>query len=335
MKTFLYAAIAFFCMACSSPRETNEKWQKKRDNVVDVRKDLKEISMEEPLIGDLASPYVYDKYLFIVDYKSVDKTIHVFDRHSYTYLFSFGDVGQGPTEMTFVGCVAWNAAARYLYVTDHGQRRVLSFQLDSLVDNPQHYVPQVKIRFQGLNLPIDYSYVNDTLAYGAFVKPFDASSYIETSGKWNMQTGDSKLIDYIHPAEKEAMQKRITFDVSMKHNTLVECNRRYDLITLYNLDGELRCNIYGPNWDASGDRKAHFGRVAICGDRIVASYTGEDWIKHSRGYLLHLFSITGDYLKTLDVGYGINRFCYDEETHRLIMNLDDECQFAYIDLGKY
>lgn len=48
-----------------------------------------------------------------------------------------------------------------------------------------------------------------------------------------------------------------------------------------------------------------------------------------------MFNITGDYLKTLDIGRRINDLCYDEENKRIIMNLDDEYQFAYLDIEKY
>ena len=84
-----------------------------------------------------------------------------------------------------------------------------------------------------------------------------------------------------------------------------------DLISLYNLDGELQCNVYGPNWDEKGDRKEHFKDAAICGDKIVVSCIGEDWNHNDGARLLHVFNIAGDYLKTLDVGRKINGLCCD------------------------
>ena len=39
-------------------------------------------------------------------------------------------------------------------------------------------------------------------------------------------------------------------------------------------------------------------------------------------------------MKTLDVGYKINYLCCDEKNGRLIMNLDAEIQFGYLDLDK-
>jgi len=45
-----------------------------------------------------------------------------------------------------------------------------------------------------------------------------------------------------------------------------------------------------------------------------------------------VFDLHGDYLKTLDVGYKIVDFCYDDDNNRIIMNLNDEIQFAYLSL---
>lgn len=48
-----------------------------------------------------------------------------------------------------------------------------------------------------------------------------------------------------------------------------------------------------------------------------------------------MFNIAGDYLMTLDIGRRINDLCCDEENKRIIMNLDSEYQFAYLDIEKY
>ena len=329
MRLLLYLLMILLCAACTS-KEKNEKWNNQRTNIVNVKDDLKEIGMEDVLIGSVANPYICGKYLVVADYKSVDKLVHVFDKHTFRHLLSLGDIGQGPKEISSLGAIAWNEEKRDLYVTDHGQRRILSYNLDSLF-NDSLYSPCIKLKFENVVFPDDYDYINDTLSYGSFIQS-TASSFKQTSGKWNMQTGAIDLIDYVHPADEK---KRIAFAVSIKYNTLVECNRRYYLRSLYNTDGELQCNVYGPNWAEKGDRKAHFDNVVICGDKIVASYIGEDWNNNNGASVFHVFSITGDYLKTLDVGRKINRFCYDEENKRIIMNLDSEYQFAYIDTDKY
>ena len=42
----------------------------------------------------------------------------------------------------------------------------------------------------------------------------------------------------------------------------------------------------------------------------------------------------GDYIATLEVGYPILHFCYDESNNRLIFAFDDDMQFAYLDLDQ-
>lgn len=316
------------CLPSCKQEGTGEKWQKQRNEKTDVRNRIREISMEDVLIGAMAKPYVFDDYLIIADYRSMQKMVHIFNKNTFAPLCSFGDPGQGPKEITVLGTVAWNPEKRELYVTDHGQLRILGYQLDSLLQNPG-YEPFVKLKLNGMNFPNDYCYINDTLAYGSFIQPTSSSTFLQTSGKWNMQTGEIKLTAYTHPADQK---KRISYAVSPASQTLVECNGRYDLISLYNLEGELQCNVYGPNWDESGDRKKHFSQVQICGDKIIALYSGQDWNKGNLGEIFHVFNMKGDYLKTLVVGRPINYFCYDKDNNRIIMNLDDEIQFTYLDL---
>ena len=107
---------------------------------------------------------------------------------------------------------------------------------------------------------------------------------------------------------------------------------RYDLISLYNLEGELQCNVYGPNWMKAETEKNISHRFKICGDKIIALYSGQDWNKGNLGEIFHVFNMKGDYLKTLVVGRPINYFCYDKDNNRIIMNLDDEIQFCLSDL---
>lgn len=330
IRNQLWLFLLLVVMSCISNSEA-DKYQRKRDNFVDIKGDVKEIDMEDVLIGAVASPYICGNYLAVIDYRSVDKLVHIFDKHTFKHILSLGDIGQGPTEISVIGSIAWNEKEHDLYVTDNGQRKILSYNLDSLL-NDSLYAPYVKLKFGNAAFPDNYYYINDTLSYGSFIQMTSSSSFSQTSGKWNMKTGKAKLIDYVHPADKK---KRVAFAVSREYNTLMECNRRYDLISLYNLDGELQCNVYGPNWDENGDRKAHFKNAVICGDKIVASYIGGDWNNNNGARVLHVFNIAGDYLKTLDVGRQINYFCCDEENKRIIMNLDSEYQFAYIDLEKY
>lgn len=208
MKLVLYLWVVLVCGACTS-KEMNEKWQNRRANIVNVKDDVKEIDTEDILIGAVAQPYMCGEYWAVIDYKSVDKFVHIFDKHTFVHLLSLGDRGQGPTEISVIGSIAWNEKEHDLYVTDNGQRKILRYNLDSLL-NDSLYVPSVKLKFGNGAFPDDYYYINDTLSYGSFIQT-TISSFNQTSGKWNMITGETKLIDYVHPADEK---KRVAFAVS-------------------------------------------------------------------------------------------------------------------------
>ena len=55
------------CLPSCKQEETGEKWQKQRNEKTDVRNRIREISMEDVLIGAMAKPYVFDDYLIIAD----------------------------------------------------------------------------------------------------------------------------------------------------------------------------------------------------------------------------------------------------------------------------
>lgn len=328
-KLFLISFIICF-ISCGTGTDEQNKRQKTRDNVVNAKELTYNIDCDEVLIGSIARPYIFGKYLMIVDYKSIDKLIHVFDKKNFKWLYSFGDMGQGPNEISSIGTIAWNNDTHEIYVMDNAQRKLLSYNADSLSVNHQH-LPSLKLKLSGTTIPDDLYYINDTLSYGSFVK-LTESSFLQTAGKWNMDNGNIDFIDYVHPADKK---KRIAFSVSTKHDRIVECSRRYDLMSLYDTDLKLLCNIYGPNWDEDGDRKEHFSNVAICGDKIVASYIGEDWQRNDGAKQLHIFTIDGDYIKTLYLDRKINRLCYDEDNNRLIINFDSDIQFGYLNLNQF
>ena len=77
----------------------------------------------------------------------------------------------------------------------------------------------------------------------------------------------------------------------------------------------------------------YFGTVNFYKNMIAVSYSGKD--NFSNNYsptCIMFFSLDGNYLKTLDIGYKFQDFCVDEENDRLIFAFSDEIQFGYLDL---
>lgn len=325
LKYLFFIAI---CWSCTQSSDT-EKYQKTRDNIINIRDRIKEIEIEDVLIGRISWPHIIDKYLIISDYESPDQQIHLFDKSNFRYLTSTAYKGQGPGEIANIGHIAYDKARRLFYVTDHGKQKIFSFNLDSVLANPS-YMPETKIDIKISLFPDEYQYINDTLCIGRVIEPIGNNDFKPYVGIWNMLTGEIKLMKYEHPDIKKV---RFTATVSKEHNMYLVCYSRRDLMTICDLDGNLKYNIYGPKWMSDGAQISHYWDAKFCGDKIIVAYSGGD--RRTDAYYptkFLVFNLNGDYLQTLETGYKIVRYCYDQENNRLIICMNDDIQFGYLDL---
>lgn len=314
-----------------------EVHQGERDNVINVREKVKEIVIDEVLIGGTNRVYLLDDYLIVADSRSFDRLIHLFDKKSFNYITSVGYLGQGPGEIANMGHIATDETRRLFYVSDHGKQRIFSYNLDSVLANPL-YMPTVKMKLDANGFPGDYTYFNDTLSIGLLIEPIGSYGFNQSLVKFNMDTGAITPMPYVHP---EIEKKRISYAASVDRGMCVECYSYHDLMTLSTFDGELICNIYGPYWDNRKSNKiSYFGDVSFYKNWIIASYSGGDTfttdesgkVKSNQPTKLMVFSLKGEYIKTLETGYQVYNFCCDEANDRLILSLIDEIQFAYLSL---
>jgi hypothetical protein len=305
-----------------------------------VKDKVMEIEIEDVLIGSLSFTYFINRYLLIADVHAPDKIVHVFDKKNFSYITSTGDRGAGPNEITNFGAIGVNEADRIFYVSDFGKQRIYGFSLDSVLINP-HYIPIEHIKMDTNQYPLNYLYINDTLSIGLFMLPISVSDYIPAVGKWNMRTGEIQLMNQNdHP---QIDKKRTVFAASAEYGLFVECYRHHDLMVICDLDGNLKYNIYGQKWDNRRQNSINFyAGVSFCNDKIIALYfDGENnFATDVKGAItganysskLIVFNIQGDYIKTLETGYRIQSFSFDRDNNRIIMVLDDEIQFAYLEL---
>lgn len=330
MRSYLYLLIIISCWGCTQ-NSTIEKYQNKRAHIINIHDKVKEIKIEDVLIGNIAVPYSFDKYLIISDHRSYDKLIHVFDKKNFNHITSFGYQGEGPSEITVLGHLEFNEKKREIYVADHGKHCILSYNLDSIITNP-NYTPLVKLKIREREFPDRFHYINDSLSIARIISINRNHTFNQSIAKWNMSTGEMSPMKYSHP---NIERKRAIFSVSLKDNIYVECYRHHDLMTICSLDGDLKYNIYGSKWDnKTSNRFLHYGGVSFAGDYIIASYSGKDnTLEDYRPTCFIIFNKTGDYLKTIETGYRIDDFCYDKDNNRIIMVLNDNIQFAYFDLN--
>lgn len=329
---FIYNVLFVACILFNSCKNESptEKHLKSRNNIVDVHSRIIEISMEDTPISSYANLYSMSNYILLKDHKSPEALIYIFDKTNFKCVANITPLGQGPQEIANIGDFILNEKNGEFYVFDHGKQKLLSFDLDSLINNPSTYKFRTKAEFEKQLYPDRCYYINDTLVISAITQVYEDNRYGELAGTWNMKTGEIK-IGYENPKIKK---RRFAYDASEEAGIYVKCYSRYDLMTICNLDGSLRYNIYGPNWDEDITNTCHYNMdVRIGGNKIYALYSGEDHRTRERyPSKIVIFDCDGNYLKTLETGYHILHFCYDKEFHRLILYTYDEMQFGYLDL---
>jgi hypothetical protein len=326
--------LAFLACSCTVSHDT-EKYQSKRDHIINVRDKIVEIQIEEPLLSWYSVLYVMDQYLIIQDLRSFDKLIHLFDRNSFQYITGIAYRGQGPGELANMGFLTTDEAHRRFYVSDHGKQKVFSYDLDSVLSDPS-YMPQVKMEMNEALFPDYYLMIDDSTSIAKIIQPIGSNNFKPYAGKMNMQTGEITLMKYENPRVKG--RKRSSIAASVEHGIYVEYYFQNDLMTICDFDGDLISNIYGPLWKEESDQvNAYYQMAVLGGDKIYASYLGgksidEQKMQGIRATQILVFDLQGNYLQTLETGLAIVDMCYDEDNHRLLLSLNDEIQFGYLDL---
>ncbi len=337
MKTtnaLLLLITLLLCMLGCSNSDVENHYNAK-DNVIDVRDKLQPIDFGEVYMSLWATPYILNNYLIFKDSRSYDNLIRIFDKNTFEYYTSTGERGQGPAEIANMGEIFTVDETNTFYVIDHGHNYILSFPMDSVLNNP-HYYPRPKTNIEAKEFPMQFKYASDTLSYALFWHILNTGDYKPVVGRFNLQTGEHDLMEYKgHP---EIERKRVYFDASIKHNVYVEGYWHHDLLTICSLDGELKHVVYGSKWDnTTTNVDGYFNKeIMICGDKIISTYLGRNRFKTERTTYdptkLIIFDLEGNYMATLETEINLTQFTYDEEHNRLIIAADDEMQFSYLDL---
>ena len=214
-------------------------------------------------------------------------------------------MGEGPNEITRLGEIILNEKRRRFYVADYGKMKTLEYELDSVLLNP-NYLPIHKTEINRIATPVMFSFFNDTLCYACSMTAEPGKHFQESLVTWNMETGDMDLLITGHP---KIERQRIRYAVSLEHNLIAVSYDYHDLLVTYDLQGNLKHNVYGPNWnDATSNAMIYYyGSIVICNNRIVVGYSGERNPEMGQIHVRNLlvYDLEGNYIKTLKIGYNI------------------------------
>jgi hypothetical protein len=158
--------------------------------------------------------------------------------------------------------------------------------------------------------------------------------------KFNINSGEISRFGYENP-KVEGRLTNSCFALSAADGIYVNCYRYKDLMTVCDLNGNLKYNVYGPGWvDPEKDDNAYFEGAIIYDKKIFSAYHGssriivEGNIQRGAGpKCIIVFGLDGSYKKTIETGSEIWSFCIDEKNNRIIAYFNDrEEPLGYFDI---
>lgn len=258
MKTSYLSLLVLLLLGCKNNSST-DIYVKSRNNIIKVQDKIVEVLTEEPFISTYSDVHLLNDHLIVKDWKGYDYLIHIFNKNTFEHVKSTGTIGQGPNEIANIGNIFTDKRKNNFYVVDQGKLQLLSYNMDSLLAMDD-YRFTIKANITKKNYPSSCHYMTDTFSIAkqlSFAE--NGGGAIESCGQWNMLTGEFKK-GYIHPTQStKAINTHSThFEASEEQGIYVMCSRFYDVMTICNLDGTLKCNVYGPNWENNKTDKMHY-----------------------------------------------------------------------------
>ncbi len=336
---YLLLFILLPLLGCNSNSKT-EKHPDFSKNIIDVSNKI--VPVKTGLIfQNMPAIITVGNCLVITDRSSFDKGFLLFDKKTFKYLAGGGSKGQGPGQIVKYDNVVTTANTidnRSFYAFDYSQLKLYKYAIDSILNN-QKYLPEEVLSMNLKQVLGSFSTLNDSLFLGTALK---TRPVIQEVVRFNFHTKKAEPFGYVNPANEKLHQKSFfTFDLSPDRDKYIQAFHDIDLMTICDIDGNLVCNIYGPDWDKKRKDFTFYGNVKIGKKYIIAGYLGEKSFKIGNSgkvevvgaSKLLVFDLQGNYLKTLNIGEETNGLCIDEENNRIILSLTDRDEpLGYLDL---
>lgn len=320
--SFLLVIILTSCFRNSDgstekPRTSRDKTENVGQQIIDIRTDL--------VLGPNLAIYLIDDVIVVLDTRSNDYGIHLFERESLKYLTSTGKTGRGPGEIVRYGHITPCKNKRSFWISDYGKMVFWEFLIDSIFLD-QNYLPSMVFPMQNDFFLTRFGFLNDSCILGKAASVKSTNSFEEVTIKLNLNSQESEIFGYTHPSAvgRESLS---SFKLSPDGEFYANGYMYIDLLSICEIDGSLRSNIYGPEWKETSDRRrSYYSQVDIANNKIFAGYTGDfslDLNEYKRlesnfPTKLLVFNNNGDYINTYETENPFFQFCVDPKYHRVI-----------------
>ena len=321
--------LLIFISGCSV--NSTDKYINDRSNIINIREKLKFIHTDL-IVGPNAKLYATDDYIIITDPNSMDNLINFLRADDYSFLCERVKRGRGPRELTRMGDIAVALDGHSFLVPDFGKHAIFRYDIKYLIEDDSYsYNPSKICDLPKSQFPSTLKAIATVNFMGTIIEPVGTGHFNQTVGIWNIE---NKEIRTIYSGHSKLSACRVCYDLSTEYSIVAIAHHHHDLMSITDIEGNLKYNIYGPKWNSSSSNKEyHYGDVVVCNDMIMASYSGGK--NDDEGRAIHqiiVYDLNGNYVKTLDIGLPFQNFCFNSKNDSLIFILNDEKQFAYIKL---
>ena len=330
-STFLFSCLmSILLLGCNNVdsdksktfTETLEKTINVKDKITDIKTDL---------LFKYCSMTISDSILIVNELTPTGaKGIHFFNKNNLKYITSTGFVGKGPGEIARLGESTINFNSKVIWVDDYAKMVSWKFPIDSILSN-ESFIPTEKLKMDKDLFQVKYAFINDSIAIGRSVIPTSYHSMDIATTKRNIYDSKIEKYGYHHP-DLKGRESYSSFELSNKNEVYTICFTFVDLMTICDLEGNLKYNIYGSQWSPKETKGIQFyGEVKTYKNYIIASYIGGKHVVtaadggrvHNSPSKLLVFDIDGNYVKTIEVGHEFSEFCIDEDNNRVIAYFDN------------
>ncbi|MCH7402745.1 BF3164 family lipoprotein [Belliella kenyensis] len=331
----LYLIIFATFFSCSS------RTPEKKFNTADVKTVYvsdKIIDFETDQIIKRPHLTIQGEYFIVTDLSTLtDRGILLYNKNSLEYITRTGVIGEGPGEIIKYGLPATSYKKNEFWMPDFAKLKMFKFDIDSVILDPE-YKPNHSLSFENENFLTRFEVISDSIAVGAALEVLSYNSARVRLGKYNLISGKTEKFGYEHPKLKNE-KTRAFFDYSHSQKRMALSYAFHDLITLFDLEGNLICNILGTKeFDNENGKLAFFSQVKITDKYIIASYRNKPKFRFDENKrpisngseILLFFDLKGNLIKVLDTGHEIDYFVADEENNLIFCSfLNREVPIGY------
>lgn len=293
-------------------------------NVINVADSITFVKLDEVMgTVDLSA---FDTLMVVRErFPADDRFLHIYDIRSFEHLAHIGKIGKGPNEVILPGYINSHIDSSSFWLWDADREIQWRYHLDSMLVDP-NYQPSEFVKLDIIMPICRFAMTDDSTFLGMAFIPTSTSTFRTDMVKFNTHSGKVAHYGYQHEGLSDRHSNSL-FAMSLRENVYVQAHVYCQLLSIFNADGSLRCDVVGDDYgDDIQDGRDYFGRVLITGNLIVVGYNGEDSFRLDKYKRMEttcptkllVFDLDGNHLATIETGNEIVSFCIDESNNRVI-----------------